>query len=142
MTVCTYFFIHVCMYFLCMYVCMYGYIQRCAGEGRRQPPPSSSRDVTTIDRRCCSRAQFAVARSRWAWSSPSRNLVVCGRVAFFFLGGFLSLLSKEGGRRRSGNNPISEPIAVSLGVAQLLLLNVDSRKNAEILAFFTPKVSI
>lgn len=36
-----------------------------------------------------------------------------------------------------------KPIAVSLGVAQLLLLlNVDSRRNAEILAFFTPKVSI
>ncbi len=65
--ICTYFIRHRClstkirivhndgMYvfciYLCMYfVCMYGYIQRCAGEGRRQPPPSSSssRDVTTI----------------------------------------------------------------------------------------------
>ncbi len=96
------------------------------------------------DRRCCSRAQFPFARSRWAWSSPSGNWVVCGRVfAFvFWFGEFLSLLSKGGGRRRSGNNPIPKPIAVSLSVAQLLLLNVDSRRNAEILAFFTLKVSI
>jgi len=61
---------------------------------------------------------------------------------FFFFGEFLSFLSKGGGRRRSGNNPIPKPIAVSLSVAQLLLLNVDSRRNAEILAFFTLKVSI
>ncbi len=131
------------MYVLCMYVWVHSKVR---GGGKK----ATAAVVIVVarcnnDRRCCSRAQFAVARSRWTWSSPSGNWVVFGRVVVyvcFVFGGILSLLSKESGRRRSGNNPIPKPIAVSLGVAQLLLLNVDSRRNAEILAFFTPKVSI
>ncbi len=142
MTLYTYLCMYLCMYF----VCMYGSIQRCAGEGRRQPPPSSSssRAVTTI-------AGAAPARNSplHAVAGLGVRLLEIGLFAegflllfFFFFGEFLSLLSKGGGRRRSGNNPIPKAIAVSLSVAQLLLLNVDSRRNAEILAFFTLKVSI
>ncbi len=83
------------MYVLCTYLCMYVFFMyvwvhsKVRGGGKK-----ATAAVVIVfascnnDRRCCSRAQFPFARSRWAWSSPSGNWVVCGRVfafGFFFL---------------------------------------------------------
>jgi hypothetical protein len=127
-----------------MYVWVHSKVR---GGGKKQPPPSSSssRDVTTIASAAPARNSLLHAVAGLGVRLLEIGLCAEGFLFLFFLfffGGFLSLLSKEGGRRRSGNNPIPKPIAVSLGVAKLLLLNVDSRRNAEILAFFTPTVSI